>query len=92
MDLNIEHIAKLARISLTEEQKAKFPAELDKILGHFKELQKLNTDGVEPMMGGTDLKNVFRKDADFESPDPVPLRKAFPESKDDYLKVPQVFE
>jgi len=89
--MNIEHIAKLARITLTDEQKAKFPAELDKILGYFNELKKVDTEGVQPMMGGTDLKNIFRDDKP-ENFDPHHLRTGFPESKNGYLKVPPVFE
>ncbi|OGY59261.1 MAG: hypothetical protein A3B23_03550 [Candidatus Colwellbacteria bacterium RIFCSPLOWO2_01_FULL_48_10] len=92
MDLDIHHIAKLARIKLTDEESEKFSKELDKILGYFKELEKVNTDDVLPMMGGTDLTNIFRPDADVETRDSSAFKKAFPDSKGGLLKVPQVFE
>lgn len=91
MNLNIEHIAKLARISLSEAESQKFTKDLDNILGHFDELKKLDTDGITPMAGGTDLKNAFREDIAHELP-PEKLRSAFPDSEGEFLKVPKIFD
>jgi len=92
MDLDIDRIAKLARISLSDAEKEKYSKDLAKILDHFMELKKLDTENVLPMSGGTDLKNVFRKDSQTAENASDVLRKAFPDSKNGYLKVPKVFE
>ncbi|MBI2013256.1 MAG: Asp-tRNA(Asn)/Glu-tRNA(Gln) amidotransferase subunit GatC [Candidatus Colwellbacteria bacterium] len=92
MDINVEYLAKLARVELSEEEKRRFSGELGKILDHFKELQELDTENVVPMAGGTELTNVFRKD---EAKERFPelnnaATKAFPDTKDGLLKVPKV--
>ena len=92
MLIDIEHVAKLARISLTKDEKEKFHGELEKILEHFTELQKLNTENVKPMTGGTDLKDVFREDFSATQIENENLRKAFPDQHDGLLKVPGVFD
>ena len=92
MLIDIEHLAKLARLDLTPEEKAKFPSELEKILNHFKELEKLDTSGVLPMTGGTELKDVYREDFSRGQVEMEILAGAFPEKKDDLLKVPGIFE
>ena len=59
---DLEHLAELARIDLKAGEEKKLTKDLSNILDYFKELQELNTDGVEPMTGGTDLKNALRED------------------------------
>ena len=44
----VEHIAKLARLKLTDEQKARYRGQLETILDHFARLQKLDTKEVKP--------------------------------------------
>lgn len=88
--IDIKHIAKLARIELSQEEADEYTGELDKILNYFKELQEVNTENVLPMFGGTDLENVFRADDDIETGDSSVLRDAFPKEKDGYLSVPKI--
>jgi len=93
MEFDIKKFAHLARIKLTEKESEKFGKDLKNILGHFNELQEINTENVEPMTGGTELKNIFREDKLFErKDDPKAVTEQFPESKDGYLKVPKVFD
>jgi aspartyl-tRNA(Asn)/glutamyl-tRNA(Gln) amidotransferase subunit C len=90
---SLEHLTDLARLELHESEKEKFLKDLEKILDHFKELQTLNTDNVQPMSGGTELKNVFREDGETQNglrPDLVV--EAFPEKEKQWLKAPPVFE
>jgi aspartyl-tRNA(Asn)/glutamyl-tRNA(Gln) amidotransferase subunit C len=90
---SLEHLADLARLELHENEKEKFLGDLEKILNHFKELQEVNTENVQPMAGGVELKNVFREDGETKaslSSDKVV--EAFPEKDRHYLKVPPVFE
>jgi len=58
----IKHIAELTRLKLTEEEVSKYQKELAKILDYIGQLQKIDTKEIPPCSGGTDLKNIFRKD------------------------------
>lgn len=58
----VRHIAKLARIELSEDELEKFRTDLSKILGYIEVLKTVNTDGVEPLAQVTGLENVYRTD------------------------------
>jgi len=58
----VEHIAKLARIRLSEDEKEKMTSELGAILAYVSKLNEIDTTGVEPTAQVTGLENVFRKD------------------------------
>ncbi|MBT6730913.1 Asp-tRNA(Asn)/Glu-tRNA(Gln) amidotransferase subunit GatC [Candidatus Peregrinibacteria bacterium] len=60
---DVRHIAKLARLSLSEEEVEKFSTELTSILDYLDNLQELDTDGVEPTAQVTGQHNSFREDA-----------------------------
>lgn len=88
----LEHLAKLVRIELDPKEEENILNDLAKILDHFKELETLDTAAIAPMTGGTDLKNIFREDAERENTDRGAGVELFPEIKDGFLKVPPVFE
>jgi|GEM_PF-138394 aspartyl-tRNA(Asn)/glutamyl-tRNA(Gln) amidotransferase subunit C len=88
----LRHLADLARIKIDPKEEDKLIKDLGSILGHFEELQELDTTTVAPMTGGTDLKNVFRNDTERESTNRGAGLEAFPESKNGFLKIPPVFE
>ena len=88
----LEHLAKLVRIELDPKEEDKLLKDLGNILDHFKELQALDTSNVQPMTGGTELRNAFREDEARENTNQGAGTEAFPESKDGYLKIPPVFE
>ena len=70
----IQHIAQLARIKLTEKEKDKFKKELSLILDYVKKLSELDTEKVEPLYQTTGIVNALRPDEyrkDFEMDDPV---------------------
>jgi aspartyl-tRNA(Asn)/glutamyl-tRNA(Gln) amidotransferase subunit C len=92
MDLNVDYVAKLARVKLTEKEEKKFSEDLVKILDHFKDLQAVNTEGVAPLTGGHNLKSVMRADKAEKFEDRKGLLESFPDKEGDYLKVPPVFE
>lgn len=89
---SLAHLAKLARIELDPKEEKKLLADLTEILDHFKELEALDTSNIRPMTGGTDLKNIFREDAERENTDRGQGVELFPEVKNGFLKVPSVFE
>lgn len=92
---DVEHIAALARIELTPGEKNKFEKELSAILEFVKKLNEVDTAGVEPMTGGTNLENVTRADEQTEKSlqsEQAKLLAAAPEKKDGWVKVKAVFE
>ena len=87
----LEHLAKLARIELDPKEEEKLLTDLGNILEHFKELEALDTSTVAPMTGGTELKNIFREDAERENTNRGAGVDAFPEKEKGFLKIPPVF-
>lgn len=94
----LKHLAELARLELNTKESAKFIKDFSKIIDYFKELEKVNTDKIEPLIGGATSKNILREDEvdldrRVQSVDSAGhIIKAFPESEHGYLKVPKVFE
>lgn len=89
---DVEHIAKLARLRLTEEEKLRFQKELGKIIEYFDQLKKLNTEGVPPTTHVVPLENVLREDVVKPS---LPVDEALanaPDRKENYFRVPKVVE
>jgi len=87
---DVEHIAKLARLQLTEEEVKRFQIELGKIIEYFDQLKKLDTENVPPMTHAVPLENVLREDQVKESlPHEEALQNA-PEKKESYFQVPKV--
>jgi len=58
----VEHIAHLARLGISEEEKEKFANELSSILNYVSELNEVDTDNVEATNQVTGFLNVMRKD------------------------------
>ena len=86
----VEHIAKLARLQLTEEEKKRFQIELGKIIEYFDQLKKLDTENVTPMTHAVPIENVLRED---QAKPSLPVEEALqnaPEKKDSYFQVPKV--
>mgnify|MGYP001562654841 CR=1 FL=1 len=91
---DVEHIAHLARIELDEEEKIKFEKELSAILQFVEKLNEVDTAGVEPMTGGTNLENIMRADEQTEKNlerKTMELIEAAPNKKDRWVKVKAVF-
>ena len=95
---NLKHLAALARIELSAKETAQFLKDFSKITDHFSELEKINTDKIIPVIGGTDLKNILRDDnVDLDQRarsvnDSGRIIESFPESDQGYLKIPPVFK
>ncbi len=86
----VEHVAWLARIKLSEEEKEKFARQLSKILEYFNMISNVDTSNVEPTFHVVELHNVFRDDEEKESlPQEVVLKSAR-ESEDGFVKAPRI--
>ena len=92
MDFDVEYFARLARIKLTDAEKAKFTKELGDILAYVEELKAVDTKDVAPMTGGTDLRSVYREDKPGIFDDCGKGPANFPDKKDGFLRVPKIFE
>lgn len=91
---DVEHIAHLARLGLSEEEKEKFAKQLSSILDYVEQLKEVDTEGVEPTAQVTGLENVYREDEIEASTDETrdKLLKQAPSTKDDLIKTKAVFE
>lgn len=87
--IDINHVAKLARLGLTEKEKRKFKKELSAILDFVSQLDKAKTSKVKPTAQVTDLDNVVRQDKGREKSrqETDKLLNLAPETKDRYVKV-----
>jgi aspartyl-tRNA(Asn)/glutamyl-tRNA(Gln) amidotransferase subunit C len=88
----VEHVAKLARLELSEQQKDTFTDQLSKILTYVEQLNELDTKGVEPTSHVLDIKNVMREDIPGES---LPQERALanaPEKAAGHYRVPKIIE
>ncbi len=61
-DKELDHIAKLARIELSDTHREKFKKELSSIIGYIDQLNKVDTEGIEPLYQVTGLTNATRHD------------------------------
>lgn len=89
---DVEHVAKLARLNLSMEEKSMFTEQLNAILQYAEKLNELDTDNVAPTTHVLHLSNVLRDDVVKES---LPAEKVFrnaPEEEDGQFKVPAVLE
>lgn len=88
----VEHIARLARLKLNEEEKEKLGRQLGQILKYVEKLGELDTKDVEPAFHVVPLQNVMRKD---EVKDSLPVKDALanaPATEGKYFKVPRIIE
>lgn len=91
-DLNIDHVAKLARLSLTTEEKEKFAQQLGDVLHHIDQLAKLDVSGVEPTAHAYPLYNVW---ADDVAQPGLPVERVLmnaPAQRQNMISVPKVVE
>jgi len=90
----IEHVAKLARLELTEEEINKYGEQLSAVLSYIDQLSEVDTTGVEPTAQVTGLENVWRED-EVEVWDETQTRNALelaPELEDGQIKVKRILE
>ncbi len=92
MDISIDHLARLARLALTEEEKHLYSGQLANILGYMETLNGLDTSGIEPTSHVLSLSNVMRDDASVPSLDREDALRNAPDRTDRYYRVPKIIE
>jgi aspartyl-tRNA(Asn)/glutamyl-tRNA(Gln) amidotransferase subunit C len=92
--MDINHIAKLARLGLSEEEKKKFESELSEILDFIEELKEVETGEVEPTAHASGLENVARIDEAkrISQEEREGILANAPRRIDNFIKVKAVFE
>ena len=90
--INVEYVAKLARLRLSEEEKEMFSVQLKDILRYLEKLNELDTAGVEPTSHVIDRKNVFRKDRAAPSLPKEELLAGAPHGGESFFCVPRIIE
>ena len=89
---DVEHVARLARLELSEADKERMRRELDSILSYIDKLRALDTGGVEPTAHAIPMTNVMRDDMPRPSlPQDVMLANA-PERSGEFFRVPRIIE
>lgn len=88
----IEHIATLARLKLTEEEIKLFSSQLSSILDYVEQLNKLDTKDIEPASHVISLYNVMREDQQGKSLTVEEALRNSPSHTDKFYRVPKIIE
>lgn len=91
-DLNIDHIAKLARLALTAEEKATFAQQLGNVLHHIEQLSKVDVTGVEPTAHAFAVHNVWADDVARPGLAVDQALRNAPAQRENMVAVPKVVE
>jgi aspartyl-tRNA(Asn)/glutamyl-tRNA(Gln) amidotransferase subunit C len=86
----VRHVARLARLQLSDEHLARLATQLESILQYVDQIEQVDVTGTEPMAHALPLHNVFREDVIEPS---LPLEKVLqnaPDSDGPYFKVPKI--
>lgn len=89
---DVEHVAKLARLALSDEEKTRFTDQLNAILKYAEKLNELDTEGVEPTTHVLPVNNVLREDAARPSWPIEEVLSNAPEEEEGQFRVPAVLE
>ena len=87
---DVEHIAKLAKLEFSDEEKEKFTHQFNDILKYIEQLNSLDTSNVEPLSHVIELQNVFREDSVRPSIPTEEALKNAPDKTEEHFKVPKV--
>ena len=87
----IKHLAQLSNFSMSDKQAEKLTGDLKNIINYISELDKLDTDGIEPAYQVFEMENVWRDDEILpQDADREQLLALTKEEKDHQIKVPKV--
>jgi len=92
VQINIDHLATLARLALTPDEKSKFAAQLVVILEHIEQLKQVNIEGVEPTAHATPIFNVLQPDEPSDALSQQEALRNAPAQRENMVAVPRVVE
>lgn len=88
----VKHIAKLARLGLSEKEIEKFQKELSSILDYIEKLEEVDVSGTEATSHPFSAENVMREDEAVEKKNSRELVDSAPDTKDKYFKVKSILK
>jgi len=89
---DVEHVARLSRLKLSDEEKSQYTQELGAILEYVDELDSAPTENVEAISQISGLKDIAREDKILKSFDRDLMLENAPEKENGFIKVKKVFE
>jgi aspartyl/glutamyl-tRNA(Asn/Gln) amidotransferase C subunit len=89
---HVRHIAKLARLKLTDSEVLLYQEDLNSILEYVETLRDLDAENVRPMSHVISMKNVWREDKPGKAGKPEEILSNAPERDKDFFKVPKIIE
>ena len=87
---DVEHIAWLAHIELSEKEKTLFTEQFNEILEYFKKIDEVNTENVEPTYHVLNLENVTRKDKTTPSLHIEEALRNAPKKEKKFIRAPRI--
>ena len=90
--IDIDYVANLARIALSDEERSLFSGQLEEILEYIEQLNTVNVDGVEPTAHTFPVTNVWREDVARPGLTQEEAIGNAPEARDGMFVVPKVVE
>ncbi len=90
--IDVNYVANLARLELTEEESSTFQRQIENILGYIEKLDELDTSEVEPTAHAAPVFDRYREDQVRASLEREAFLKIAPETSQEQLRVPKVIE
>ena len=87
---DVEHVAKLARLELTEDEKELYTKQLGDVLKYVDQMNEVDTTNVKPMSHAIDFVNVMREDKVVYEQTKEELMANAPEEENGFFKVPKI--
>ena len=87
---DVEHVAKLARLELTDEEINKYSKQLGDILKYVEQMNEVDTTGIEPMPHAIPVYNVMREDVVKYEQTKEELMANAPYEEDGFFRVPKI--
>lgn len=87
---DVEHVAKLARLELTDEEKELYTKQLGDVLQYVNQMNEVDTSNIEPMTQVVDFVNVMREDKVVYEQTKEELMKNAPEQENGFFRVPKI--
>ena len=92
MNVDVDHVARLARLHLDDAEKARMREQLVKILMYIDTLRALDTEGVEPTAHAVPVVNVMRDDEVRPCLSQEDMLANAPDRADEFFRVPRIIE
>ena len=89
---DVDKIARLAKLELSEEERERYASQLDSIVAYVEKLSEVDTSGVEPLAHVNDLLNVWREDKSRSSLSEEEVFKNSPKHDKEFFLVPKVLK